>query len=518
MYAAEHAGRNPDQIAIVVGSTGEQLTFAEYEAQCNRFAHLLTERGLRRGARISVMGENGPMVFVAHGAAERCGLYYIPVNYHFTASEAAWVIDDSESEVVVLHGKLAAIADDLRAQCPKVAHWFAIDPPDELRGFEDLRAAIADRPTTPVENQSLGLAILYSSGTTGRPKGVLRPLPESGPEHGHHIFEFVAREVHRAREGMVYLIPGPNYHASPYAAISMSLRHGGTNVVMDRFDPAQFLRLIEQYRVTHVVCVPTMLYRVLNLPAEVRDAVDVSSLEVLFHTAGPCSIELKNRIIEFFGPVVRETYGATDAVGLTLATAPDSLSHPGTVGRQILGEVLVLDDDGRMCAPDELGEIAWKAAVDFTYMNAADEERAGTPVPASDVRRSGDLGYLDADGFLYVAGRKDFTIVSAGVNIYPKEIEDALVRHERVVDAAVIGTPSADRGQDVKAIVVLAEPTADPDNTIAELTRHCRRELATYKCPRRWEFVAELPRTPLGKLMKHELQARYGEPAEENAG
>ncbi|HET6811278.1 MAG TPA: AMP-binding protein, partial [Acidimicrobiales bacterium] len=373
--------------------------------------------------------------------------------------------------------------------------------------FESYEEAVGRFPAEPVADEQLGAALLYSSGTTGRPKGILRPLPEDPPGTPLPVMQFV-RLLFGMREGMVYLSPAPLYHSAPQASVAVALRMGSTAVVMEHFDPEQYLAMVERYRVTHSQVVPTMFSRLLKLPEEVRRRYDVSSLESVVHAAAPCPVPVKEAMIDWWGPILLEYYGATEANGFTFCNSEEWLAHKGTVGRCVLGELLILDDEGNELPPGREGTVWFRGATNFEYFNdpaktAESRDASGT---ASTV---GDVGRVDDDGFLYLTDRKTYMIISGGVNIYPQETENLLVTHPQVLDAAVIGVPNDDLGEEVKAVVQPA-PGVDPGPELErELMAFCRDHLAHFKCPRSIDFTDELPRLPTGKLYKRLLRDRY---------
>ena len=349
--------------------------------------------------------------------------------------------------------------------------------------------------------------MLYSSGTTGRPKGVLRPLPDNPPREPLSLFHFLAK-LWRYREDMVYLSPAPLYHSAPQAAVSLCVRSGGTAIIMEHFDPEQYLALIEKYRVTHSQLVPTMFNRLLKLPDDVRRRYDLSSLEVAIHAAAPCPVQIKEHMIEWWGPIVHEYYGATEGLGFTACDSAEWLAHRGTVGKVMLGQLHILDEQMRHAAEGVPGEIWFKTATPFEYFN--DPQRtAQSRSPDGSMTTVGDVGYVDDDGFLFLTDRSTFMIISGGVNIYPQECENLLVTHPAVADAAVFGVPNDDLGEEVKALVQLI-PGVDPGPALAtELIAFCQQHLAKLKCPRSIEFDPALPRLPTGKLYKKALRDRY---------
>jgi len=510
MYASQHAREFPDQPLFILGTTGETVTYSQYEARTNKLAHLYREQGLHRADHVAFLMENNLRMLEAEGAAERTGLYYTCINSYLSADEAAYIVNDSQARVFVTSAAKRDVAAELPARCPKVERWLICDLSESdavPEGYERYEDAVAGYPETQIDDEELGAAMLYSSGTTGQPKGILRPLPVNKPGEPLPVMEFV-KWMYRYREGMTYLSPAPLYHSAPQASVAITVRLGGTVIVMERFDPAQFLDLVERYKVTHSQMVPTMFSRLLKLPDEVRAKADVSSLESVVHAAAPCPVPVKEKMIEWFGPIILEYYGATEANGFTLCNSEEWLAHKGTVGKPVLGELVILDDDGKECPVGTPGTVWFRGATNFEYFNAPDKtaesrDETGT---ASTV---GDVGYVDDDGYLYLTDRKTYMIISGGVNIYPQETENLLITHPKVMDAAVIGVPNEDLGEEVKAVVQLM-PGIDPSPTIErELIDFCKDNLAHFKCPKSVDFEAELPRLPTGKLYKRLLRDRY---------
>jgi long-chain acyl-CoA synthetase len=349
--------------------------------------------------------------------------------------------------------------------------------------------------------------MLYSSGTTGQPKGILRPLPELHPAEPLPVMEFV-KQMYRFRDGMTYLSPAPLYHSAPQASVAATVRLGGTAIIMEHFDPTRFLELVAAHGVTHTQMVPTMFSRLLKLPEPVRANADLTSLEAVIHAAAPCPVPVKEQMIEWFGPVIIEYYGATEANGFTFCDSAEWLAHKGTVGKAVLGELVILDDDGKPCPVGTPGTVWFRGATNFEYFNAPDKTRDSRDETGT-MSTVGDVGYVDDDGFLYLTDRKSYMIISAGVNIYPQETENLLITHPKVMDAAVIGVPDDDLGEAVKAVVQTMPGVTPGPDVEHELIAFCREHLAHFKCPRSVDFEAELPRLPTGKLYKRLLRDRY---------
>ncbi|HXB50120.1 MAG TPA: AMP-binding protein, partial [Streptosporangiaceae bacterium] len=399
------------------------------------------------------------------------------------------------------------VAEAAAVQCPQLERLLMTGTAAAPHGWEPYETAIARCPAGPVADESLGAAMLYSSGTTGQPKGVLRDLPEASPGEALPVMQFVSA-MFGFRPGMTYLNPAPLYHSAPAASVSAALRLGATVVVMEHFDAEQWLALVERYKVTNCQMVPVMFNRLLRLPDEARTRHDTSSLECIVHAAAPCPVHVKKAIIDWLGPIITEYYGATEANGFTFCDSATWLTHPGTVGRPILGELLILDDDGVPCPPGEDGTIWFRGATAFQYFS----DPAKTAASRRDggvTSTVGDVGHVDADGFLYLTDRKSYMIISGGVNIYPQETENLLSGHPAVLDVAVIGVPNEDLGEEVKAVVQLADPAAASPELAAELIAYCRDRLTHFKCPRTVDFVPDLPRSPTGKLYKRLLRDAY---------
>jgi long-chain acyl-CoA synthetase len=507
MYAGQYARIHADRPAIIMADSGEVITHAELEARANRLAHFLRASGLRRLDHYAIVTENHPRHIEACAAGERAGLYYTAINSFLTAEELAYILENSEAKLLITTQSKRDVALAALARCPAVRLCLVIDGPgdgDRVRGFE---AAVAPYPDTPIADEMLGNAMLYSSGTTGRPKGILRPLPDQPPGEALPIYNALSK-LWRFREGMVYLSPAPLYHAAPHAGVNLTLRLGGTAVIMERFDPALFLALIGRYRVTHSQLVPTMFSRMLKLPEAERTAHDLSSHEIAIHAAAPCPVAVKQAMIDWWGPILFEYYGMTEGMGFTACDSAEWLAHTGTVGRPLLGELHILDDNLREVPPGTVGTIWFKLGSPFEYFNDATRTRDALSADGG-MGTVGDVGYVDGDGYLYLTDRATFMIISGGVNIYPQECEDLLITHPKVADAAVFGVPNEDLGEEVKAAIQLMPGIPPGRETEAELLDFCRQHLARQKVPRSIDFEDALPRLPTGKLYKRLLRDRY---------
>jgi long-chain acyl-CoA synthetase len=516
MYAGQHARTHPDRPAFIMASTGAQTSYAEFDARTNRLAHLLRGHGLARLDHYAIFMENNERYLESCGAGERSGLYCTCVNSYLTPDELAYILVNSESQVLVTSRGKLEVALRAIAQCPRVTLCLVVGGTDGVPGLPavpahcrvaDYASAIAAFPDTPIADEALGTPMLYSSGTTGRPKGILRPLPENPPSEPLPLFRFLDKLWHY-RPDMVYLSPAPLYHSAPQAAVSLTIRNGGTVVIMEHFDPEQYLALIERYKVSHTQLVPTMFSRMLKLPEAVRLRYDLSSLEIAVHAAAPCPAQVKAQMIDWWGPIIHEYYGATEGLGFTACDSAEWLAHRGTVGRVLLGDLHVLDESMQPVPKGQPGELWFKTASPFVYFN--DPERTQQSRSADGTMSTvGDVGYVDDDGFLYLTDRSTFMIISGGVNIYPQECENLLITHPSVADAAVFGVPNEDLGEEVKAVVQVMPGVAAGPALEAELIAYCREQLASMKCPRSVDFIDAMPRLPTGKLYKKPLREKY---------
>jgi long-chain acyl-CoA synthetase len=507
MYPGTHAQARADRPAIIMAGSGETVTYRELEARSNRLAHLLRAVGLKRRDHYAVFMENHSRFIECDAAGERAGLYYTNVNSFLTAGELAYIVNNSLSQVLITSQARRKVALEALRECPNVGLCLIVDGPGEGTRIRNLDEATAEFPATPIGDESLGAAMLYSSGTTGTPKGILRPLYDQPLAEPHPVLPSYMKHW-RFREGMTYLMPAPLYHSAPLVGAAGTIRLGGTLIVMERFDEEQFLHLVEKHRVTHTQLVPTMFSRMLKLPEVVRRRYDLSSLEAAVHGAAPCPVPVKEVMIDWWGPVIHEYYGATEGLGLAMCDSAEWLAHKGTVGRTVAGELHVLDEEMREVPTGQTGKLWFKTASPFEYFNDPVKTAAANS-PDRTMSTVGDIGHVDEEGYIYLTDRAAFMIISGGVNIYPQECENLLITHPKVADAAVFGAPNEDLGEEVKAVVQLT-PEFGPCADIAdELMAFCRQNLAHHKCPRSIDFEAELPRLPTGKLYKGPLRERY---------
>ena len=504
MHVSRVAKAHPDKVAAIFLPSGRTLSFGELERRANRVANALRALGARRGDCVAFCVENDPMLLALTLGAQRIGLYYALVSTKAAASELAYILSDSQARwaVVSMNTEAAADAESLaRAQ----ARLFTLgaDAASPLERWEPLfDAASAALPLDP----SPGREMLYTSGTTGRPKGVRKPPFETPFDAVDSRNAAVANASGITAES-VYLSTSPLYHSAPNRYLSAAVHLGATSVVMERFDAELALQAIDTYKCTHGLWVPTMFHRMLRLPEELRLRYRLDSMKSAIHGAAPCPVHVKARMIEWWGPILDEYYSGTEGIGATFITAKEWLAHRGSVGRSKDGVLHILDENWNEVEAGTIGKVYFESDARFEYWQAPDKTRAMTSPQGW--RSFGDIGRLDSEGYLYLTDREAFTIVSGGVNIYPQEIEDVLLRDPRVADAAVFGMPNDDFGEEVRAVIQLIAPGTASEALAASLKMHCRVALGPLKVPRQIDFETELPRHPTGKLHKHALRQRY---------
>ncbi|HTR88181.1 MAG TPA: AMP-binding protein [Reyranella sp.] len=504
MHPSLHARNTPDKPAYIMAGSGETVTYRQLDEQSNRIAQLFRSLGLEAGDHIALHLENNARFFEICWGAQRSGLIYTAISSRLTAAEVDYIVGDCGAKLFVTSRYLSDKAAELSPLMKGVAHRYMVD--GTIAGYQSWEEAVARQPATPIADETAGQDMLYSSGTTGRPKGVL-PIVEPRPID----FTSPSLALTRARYGMdantIYLSPAPLYHAAPMRFNMSVMKLGGTSILMESFDAEQFLALIGKYKATHTQLVPTMFVRFLKLPDEVRLKYDVSSLKCAIHAAAPCPIPTKEKMIAWWGPIVWEYYGGTEGNGLTMCNSAEWLAHKGTVGRSVVGQVRICDEEGNELPQGEAGTVYFAEGQPFAYHN--DPKKTAESKNARGWTTLGDVGYLDADGFLHLTDRKAFMIISGGVNIYPQEAENLLINHPKVMDCAVFGVPNAEFGEEVKAVVQPRDMEDAGPAFAEELIAYCKQNLSAIKCPRSVDFEAELPRHPTGKLYKRLLRDRY---------
>ncbi|MBY8824342.1 acyl-CoA synthetase [Sphingomonas colocasiae] len=503
LHPSCHAASSPDKTATIMASTGETVTFAQLDARSNQAAQLFRARGIGDGACIGLLMENSAAYFDIAWAAQRAGLYYVCISTKLSAGEADYILEDSGTRLLVVSAGLAPLARAIRDLRPELPMLLIGGIAEDFDSFE---AAVADMPATPIPDEANGAEMLYSSGTTGRPKGV-KPNRTPGPLNQGTGLTDLGQRLYGMDGDTIYLSPAPLYHAAPLRWSMTVHRFGGTVVVMDKYDPERALQLIEQHRVTHAQWVPTHFVRMLKLPEEVRTRYDLSSLKTVFHAAAPCPVPIKQAMLDWWGPIIHEYYAGTEANGFTAIGPQEWLDRPGSVGRSMWGEVKIVDDDDNVLPARKEGAIFFADGPKFSYHN--DPEKTEQATNRHGWTTIGDVGWLDEDGYLYLTDRKSYMIISGGVNIYPQEIEDLLIAHPKVADAAVVSAPCEDFGEKVAAAIIPAEGIEPSEALAAELREYARENLSHVKTPKILDFVTELPRLPTGKLQKRLLRDKY---------
>jgi long-chain acyl-CoA synthetase len=499
---ADHAITATESPALIIAD-GDSIPFGELYARSQRVAGVLHDAGLRRGDGVAVVLPNRPEFFEITWGCQLSGLYYTAVNTHFNPVEVAYVIDDSDAKAVFVDASMPGLAAHIRGANAAVATHIAVG--GYLPGWQSYQDVLAAAGHAPPASD--GSEMLYSSGTTGRPKAVRRPLPTDGNgSWAQALLEMALIHKYGMDRSSVYLSPAPLYHAAGVNYTMAVNRVGAASIIMGKFDAEAVLRLIEAHQVTHAQFVPTMFVRMLKLPEAVRDKYDVSSLRCVIHAAAPCPVDVKHRMMEWFGPIIHEYYGGTEGFAGTTIGPEEWLAHPGSVGIP-MAPVHVLGEDGHELPAGVSGELYFEGGPDFEYFK--DPAKTATVYNDRGWRSLGDIGYVDDEGYLYLTDRSTFMIVSGGVNIYPQEAENLLVMHPKLLDAAVFGVPNREFGEEVKAVVQPAEGVVPGPELEAELIEYSRAHLAGYKCPRTIEFDPELPRDPNGKLYKRRIRERY---------
>lgn len=505
MYPGTHALNKPDHPAYIMAATSQVVTYRELDEESNRLAHLFRDAGLVVGDHIALMVENHPRFLQIVWAAQRSGLYYTALSSRLDPEGAAYIINDCGAKLFITSEALRATAIELIELTPNVELRLMLDTPSA--GYESYEDAVAKFPTNKIEDEAEGSDMLYSSGTTGRPKGIKNALPVD-PIPMTSGVQGLGEALLGYRPEMIYLNTAPLYHAAPLRFSLAAQRSGGTVIVLEKFDPVEALRAIQEHSVTHSQWVPTMFVKMLKLPAEVRNDFNLSSHEMAVHAAAPCPVQIKQKLLDWWGPIVHEYYAGTEGNGFVYCNPQQWLDNPGTVGMSILGEVHICNDEGEALPAGESGTVYFGEA-NFEYHNDSAKTADSRHPANSDWSTLGDVGYLAENGFLFLTDRKAFMIITGGVNVYPQEAENALIMHDSVADVAVFGVPNEEFGEEVKAVVQPAEGVQGSQELERELLEFVRSSLAAIKCPRSIDFRAELPRHPTGKLYKRFLRDEY---------
>jgi acyl-CoA synthetase (AMP-forming)/AMP-acid ligase II len=510
MYPGVHAATHPNRPAIILAETGEVITYAQLHEGAVRLSNVLRDAGLQPGDHIALCMENHPRYMEVIWGCHYAGLVYTACSSRLTSAELTYIINDCAAKAYITSKYKADQALEIADGIPNVGLRLMLS--GTVNGYDSYESVVDSASTTPLENMIDGTDMLYSSGTTGMPKGVSRAFPSTPLGTAAGLGVAVTDMLFKFRDGMVYLSPAPLYHAAPLRFnISVHVK-GGTTVIMEHFDAENYIAFADKYKATHTQLVPTMFIRMLKLDPSVRAKYDMSSLEIAIHAAAPCPAETKKAMIEWWGPIIHEYYAGTEGNGFVYCNSEMWLAHPGSVGTAIQGVVHICDDEGNELPQGESGTVFFEGTAQFEYHNDPEKTKSSRDPKGRGWSTLGDVGYLDADNFLYLTDRKAFMIISGGVNIYPQESENVLVNHPAVVDVAVFGVPNDDFGEEVKGVVQPVTMPASPEEAAAlekELIAYCRSQLADVKCPRSIDFRPELPRHPTGKLYKRLLKDEY---------
>ncbi|MEL0006110.1 MAG: acyl-CoA synthetase [Luminiphilus sp.] len=503
-HFSAYATETPDRPAYILGASGEVVTYRELDCRSNQIAHLLRLSGVQRGDHIAMMMKNcREFLQVAQGAL-RAGVIFTPISTHLKQDETAYIITNCKAKLFIASASLANVATEAAAAAQGLGRCLSVG--GDIPGFESLEEQLKVLPDTPISDEFLGAPMLYSSGTTGKPKGVYWK-PHADSIHADHPMAGSVGAFFGFGVETIYLSPAPLYHAAPLHYNLMVLGLGGTSVIMDHFDPEQALALIERYRATHSQWVPIMFVRMLKLPEAARQRFDLSSMKCAIHAAAPCPIDVKEAMIDWWGPVIVEYYSGSEGNGFTIIDSANWLTHKGSVGQAIIGEPRILGENGEVLGPGEVGDVYFANSRPFEYFDEPEKTREAFNEQGWSTM--GDVGYLDEEGFLYLTDRKNFTIITGGVNVYPAEIEGLLITHFKVADVAVFGVPHPEFGEEVVAVVQPMDWADATEETAEELSLWMRERLSTIKVPRRIDFLEQLPRMDNGKLYKRHLQDAY---------
>lgn len=502
MHPFRHAAVTPDKPAVIVAETGAIMTYADLDAASNRVAQLFRARRLQPEARVAFFLTNTPYYFALLWGAQRAGLRFVAVSSQLTAQEVDYILTDSGAELLVAGADLASVATALEVPCARFSLGGAI------AGFSSWEDAVDAMPATPIADETAGAAMLYSSGTTGRPKGIRHATPPDPAIDAVTPLTMLAQGFFGLGPDSIYLSTAPLYHAAPLGWTMALHKLGGTVVLMRKFDPEAALAFIEQYKCNSGQFVPTHFVRMLKLPDKTRAKYDVSSIKVAIHAAAPCPVPVKRAMIDWWGPVIDEYYAGTEGNGFAAIKAAQWLERAGSVGRN-MGEATlhICDEVGNELPPRSEGTVYFQGPRPFEYHN--DAERTAQTRNKHGWTTLGDVGWVDEEGYLYLTDRKSFMIISGGVNIYPQEVENLLVGHPKVADAAVVGAPHDDLGEQVVAVIQPVNMADAGDELAAELIAYCRQSLSGVKTPRRIDFTAALPRHDTGKLYKRLIRDAY---------
>jgi long-chain acyl-CoA synthetase len=502
MHPRHWAEVSPEKPAIIAARSGRITTYRELNEKSARCANWLRRSGLEPGDHVAAILENHPYFLEISWAAQRAGVYFTPISWRFQPDEILYILEHCGAKALFLSHGQRKLADGLARKFPMAARLSVGGP---LAGYENYEDAIAPLPSVPIAEETRGVDMLYSSGSTGRPKAIKLPVENPRIDGAPPLYRLFG-ERFAWSPSTVYLMPAPLYHSGPLRFAMAMGYFGGTVILMEKFDAREALELCERYRVTHAQWVPTMLVRLLKLPPDVRERYDLKHLRFVIHGAAPVSVEVKRAMIEWLGPILEESYSGTEGNGATLISSAEWLAHPGSVGKAAFGTVHILDEEDREVPTGTIGNIYFDGPR-FEYYK--DPQKTRDAYNDRGWSTLGDIGYADAEGYLYLTDRKSDVIITGGVNVYPIEAEHVLASHPKVLDAAVFGIPDEDLGEAVHAVVQpVGKEDAGPELE-RRLLDYCRAKIAHYKCPRSIDFRDELPRHDTGKLYKRLLKAQY---------
>lgn len=504
LYPSYFAKQTPNKPAYKMCATGEEVSFAQLEQRSNQGAHVLRRLGANIGDHIVILMENRREFFEICFSADRSGLYYTAISTYLTIEEIIYIIQDCNAKVIITSGLFSKIAKEIRNKIGSEPTYLNVD--GDIEGYQRWDKLCAQEKNYPIADELQGLDMLYSSGTTGRPKGVKWKLTGQPPGKRTMLIDLLCG-LFGYDQHTRYLCPAPLYHSAPMRHSMTTIKMGGSVFVMDRFDAQESLEIIEREKITHAQWVPTMFIRMLKLPEKVYRKYDISSLKVAIHAAAPCPMDVKEKMIEWWGPIIHEYYAGTENNGFCAIDTQQWLQHRGSVGKSILGKIRICDDNGKELPCGQEGEIYFSDGHNFSYHN--DPEKTKACRNEKGWTTLGDIGMVDDDGYLYLTDRKSFVIISGGVNIYPQEVENTILEHPKVTDVAVIGVPNDDFGEEVKAVVQPIKMSMAGVPLAEELIDFCRKKLSRIKCPRSVDFIEKLPRQPTGKLFKRLLKESY---------
>ena len=506
MHPHIHAKNNPDKPAFIMANSGEVVTYKELDERSNKIANLFRSKNLNSGDHIAIFMENNVRFTEILWAAQRSGLYYTPISSRLTASEVEYIIRDCEAKLIITSNALKHVVVELTNLINDIPDKYIID--GEIDGWNSLEESLISMPSSPINDEIMGQDMLYSSGTTGKPKGIKLPLKNIPIEQSEDLMQVVTG-LYGTNQDTVYLSPAPLYHAAPLR-FTMGVNYlGGTNIIMENFDAESSLKFIEKYSVSMSQRVPTMFVKMFKLPDDIRNKYDLSSHKCAIHAAAPCPIKIKKMMIEWWGPIIHEFYAGSEGNGFIACNSEEWLAHEGTVGKPIVGIPHICNDEGGELPIGEEGTIWFEGDSDFKYHKDEEKTKESRHTIHGNWSTLGDVGKLDEDGYLYLTDRKAFMIITGGVNVYPQETENLLITHPKVSDCAVIGVPNEEFGEEVKAVIEPIEWSERGENLEEELINFCKENLSSIKCPKSIDFEKELPRHPTGKLYKRLLKDRY---------